>query len=128
VASYLGMVRGSCGTQKKIVEILSPRTAPQRVREIVELLYHRESSLTETVAWRLLKQAQAHPAEFLIIEGMRCTGQIICGHNPWLFARLVDNLIINTNADGNETASWTDRYSVDEIAEKVRRMQGSDRR
>jgi len=110
------------------VEILSPRTAPQRVREIVELLYHRESSLTETVAWRLLKQAQTYPAEFLIIEGMRCTGQIICGHNPWLFARLVDNLIINTHADGNETASWTDRYSADEIAEKVRRMQGSDRR
>jgi len=112
--------------QNKVVEILNPRISSECVREIVELLYHREASLSEKVAWRLRKQPQPYAAEFPIIEGVRWTGQIICGHNPWLLARLVDNLIIHTADDAKEVASWTDRHTASEITEKIRRMRGSD--
>ncbi len=61
-----------------------------------------------------------------MIEGVRWTGQIICGHNPWLLARLVDNLIVNIDADGNEAASWTDRVQAAEITEQIRQMRGDD--
>ncbi|WP_158751142.1 hypothetical protein [Acidobacterium sp. S8] len=72
------------------------------------------------------KQAQPYTAEFPMIEGVRWTGQIICGHNPWLLARLVDNLIVNIDADGNEAASWTDRVQAAEITEQIRQMRGDD--
>jgi hypothetical protein len=94
--------------QNKIVEILNPRISSEQVRKVVDLLYEREASLSEKVARRLRRQEQPYKAEFSIIQGVRWTGEIICGHNPWLLARLVDNLIIYTNADGTESASWSD--------------------
>src|SRR5271157_4128974 len=91
--------------QNEIVEILNPRMSSERVREIVELLYHRDALLAEKVAWRLRKQEQPYPAEFPILEGGKWTGEIICGHNPWLRARLVDNLIVNAGGEGKEAVS-----------------------
>jgi len=109
----------------KIAEILSPRLSPERVREIVELLYNQTASLSEKVAWRLLKRPQAYPAEFLMIEGVPWQGQVHCGHNPWLLARRVDNLVISSGEDGKGAASWTDRHAVRDAGEKIRRFHGS---
>ena len=115
-----------CGDHAKpaerVAEILSPRLHPERVREIVELRYNRESSLSEKVAWRLRKKKQPYPAEFASVEGVRWHGQIICGHNPSLLARLVDNLVINVTAEGSQNATWTDRHSAGQVAEKIRGM------
>jgi hypothetical protein len=108
--------------KKKIAEILDPRMSPERVREIVELLYHEEALLSEKIAWRLRRREQPYPAEFATIDGVRWMGQILSGHNPWLEARLVDNLMIEIDADQNEIASWTDRCSVSEMREKLHRI------
>ena len=113
--------------ENKVAEILNPRLSPERVREVVELLYQRESSLSEKVAWRLLKRPQAYPAEFPAVEGARWKGQIHCGHNPWLLARQVDDLTVNIGADGKEALSWKDRHTVREAAEKFRDMRDSKR-
>lgn len=99
----------------KVAEILDPRTQPERVRQIVELLYHRNALLTEKISWRLRRREQVYPAEFLILEGVKWTGEITCGHNPWLRARLVDNLIVEAGAEGREAASWNDRHSPREM-------------
>jgi hypothetical protein len=107
----------------KVVEILDPRIWPERVREIVELLYYREASLSEKATWRLRERRHPYPAEFTRLHGAKWEGEIICGHNPWLHARLVDNLIIQTDDYGKETASWTDRHSRREMAERIRRFQ-----
>ena len=103
----------------KVAEILDPRLPPERVRRIVELLYHREASLSEKVSWRLRKKQQIYPAKFINLEGMQWHGQIECGHNPWLFARLVDDLTIERDEQGNETATWKDRYRPRDIREKI---------
>lgn len=103
----------------KVAEILEPRLPPERVRRIVELLYHRDASLSEKVAWRLRKQRQIYPAEFVKLEGLPYPGEIICGHNPYLRARLVDDLIIEHGADGKETATWKDRYRLRGVREKI---------
>jgi len=103
----------------KVAEILDPRLPPERVRRIVELLYHREASLSEKVSWRLRHKTQPYPAEFVTLEGLPYQGEITCGHNPWLRARLVDDLTIERGADGKETATWKDRYSVREIRKKI---------
>jgi hypothetical protein len=70
----------------------------------------------------LRKREQVYPADFPILEGVKWTGEIICGHNPWLRARLVDNLVIDTGAEGRETASWTDRDSLPEVRKIMRRI------
>jgi hypothetical protein len=113
--------------EEKVVEILSPRISSERVPEIVELIYHRDSSPSEKVAWRLRKKPQAYPAEFPMIEGVKWEGQIHCGHNPWLLARQVDDLAVNIGADGKEVVSWKDRHTVREVAEKIRNMRDGKR-
>ena len=66
---------GDAESQDKVVEILSPRMSPKRVREIVELLYHREATLSEKVAWRLCKQIQPYAAEFQMAGGVKLESQ-----------------------------------------------------
>jgi len=74
------------------------------------------------VAWRLRKVTKPYPAEFTTLEGVKWEGEILCGHNPCLRARLVDNLIISTDETGNEMASWKDRHSLPEIREKILKL------
>lgn len=109
----------------KVVEILDPRLPPERVRQIVELLYHQNALLREKVAWRLLRRKQPYAAEFQILEGTQWRYDITCGHNPWLHARLVDNLRIETDAEDNETAVWTDRHNLPEVRKMIRRIQST---
>jgi len=106
----------------KVAEILDPRIQPERVRQIVELLYHRDSALSEKIRWRLRRQDQPYPAEFLTLEGVEWFGEIICGHNPWLRARLVDDLIVQADVDGKETATWKDRHNPREVGKKIRQI------
>jgi hypothetical protein len=40
-------------------------------------------------------------------------GEIICGHNPYLRARLVDDLTIERNDDGKEEVNWKERPKPD---------------
>ena len=108
--------------EDKVAEILDPRISADRVREIVELLYHRRALVSEKVAWRLRKAKQQYPAEFMILEGAKWRGEIRCGHNPWLLARLVDDLIIETDRSGKETATWSDRYSPVEMRKLIRQL------
>lgn len=44
-------------------------------------------------------------AEFGSLRGARWEGQIVCGHNPHLFARKVRNLRA-TGSSGNEIFEW----------------------
>lgn len=54
-----------------------------------------------------------YPAEFERVNGVTWEGQITCGHNPWLFARLVDNLANTGEPDDEATVVWTERPKPD---------------
>ena len=41
-----------------------------------------------------------------VLDGIPWSGEIECGHNPWLYARLVDDLTAEELADGTETVRW----------------------
>lgn len=43
--------------------------------------------------------------------GVPFSGHIICGHNPYLFARLVDNLVYDGDEfeDNERLVTWDDR-------------------
>ncbi len=103
-----------------VVAFLSARTAPEGVRRYVERRYIDEkASLREKLSYaRWNRQKPAYPAEFYRLEGVTYMGQIRCGHNPWLYARLVDDLRAEMDADGNDVPKWTETEGerLDEVS------------
>ena len=104
----------------KVVEILNPRWSGERVRRLVELIYHRDALLSEKISWRVRRKRQPYPAEFVKFEGMPFEYEISCGHNPWLRARLVDDLEVSIDRTGKEVATWKDRHKLREVRERAR--------
>jgi hypothetical protein len=96
---------------EKVAAILNPRWSPERVREYVEFLYATEYyTLGERMKWALRKGWNPYPATFgQSPDHHTWRGEIACGHHPFLFGRLVDDLTIECNTDGKEIAIWTER-------------------
>lgn len=96
--------------EEKVAAIFDSRLSGKRVREFVELLYLTEnSSLSDRVKWARNKKLNPYPARFGTLDGGPWEGQIRCGHNPLLFARLVDDLTVKIDAEGKEIATWKER-------------------
>ena len=87
-----------------IVTILSARTGFRDVQKYVERRYIEASaSLDEKLSYALYNNPQqpAYPAQ---LE----QGRVHCGDNPFLEARVVDELRVVEDADGNEVLNWTE--------------------
>ena len=87
----------------KVVMFLHPTTGPSKIKEIVELLY---AAFKYTPAYKLsffVNKSNPYPAEYRrIVGGQQWTGEITCGHNPFLWARKVEDIQI----DNNENIRW----------------------
>jgi hypothetical protein len=85
------------GTDEELVAVLSPRLGPEKVRRFVE---QRHSDImyspSEQIAYAK-GSFNPYPAQF-----GETTGQIVCGHNPMLYARKVRLL----RADGDDGFLW----------------------
>ena len=82
--------------------ILNPRKSEKGVAEIVECLYAAHAySPAEMLRIAKSKRANPYPAK---IEHY---GRIHCGHNPFLYARLVSDLRVEP--DGG--IKWTEPHS-----------------
>jgi hypothetical protein len=101
--------------ERKIAAILNPRWSPDRVREYVEFIYANSYySISERIDYAKNRSFNPYPAEFMRVRGgVQWQGQIICGHNPWLFARLVDNLVATGESDDEDKVVWTERPKPD---------------
>jgi len=104
-----------CGEYAKrddpFAAILNPRFSGERVRELVGFMYRSaEYSLSDQAEYARNKRHDPYPAEFgQTLDGSPWAGEIICGHNPFLHARLVDDLIVERNAEGKEKVLWKKR-------------------
>jgi len=80
-------------TKEPFVAVLSWRKSSQQVFAFVEQLY-AQSILTpeEQIAVARDPKSNPYPAQWASLRGVRHEGRIICGGNPWLFARLVKNV------------------------------------
>ena len=83
------------------------------MRQHVERLYiDFTSSLTERLEFVRYNQRSEvpYPAEFMRVgpNNIQFQGRIICGHNPWLYARLVTDLRVTTTDRGEETLLWSE--------------------
>lgn len=96
--------------QEPVAAVLSPRLSAHRVLEIVELLYANASyDPSKRIAIAKNRKENPHPARFGVLHGVPWEGEITCGHNPWLEARLVRNLRAEKNATGQERFVWDER-------------------
>jgi len=98
----------------KVAAILNPRLGGERVRELVEFLYiFHTASLSEKLSRAANRDQNPYPAKFGTLNGVAWEGEIHCGPNPWLLARLVDDLIVERDQDGKERATWKERPKPD---------------
>ena len=91
--------------KKKLALVVDGRTGAETVRKLVQAIFASYwYSEGELVAYRLEKH-NPYPAKFGDLKGITWQGQISCGHNPHLFARLVDDL----KADSLGNVTWKER-------------------
>lgn len=88
--------------------MFNSRTSAERVREYVEFLYMSERySLGERLEYALHRSRNPYPATF-----GQTQGQIFCGHNPFLYGRLVDDFRVDIDGSGEGRATWTERPPI----------------
>jgi hypothetical protein len=92
----------------KVAAVFDPRFSGKRVRELVEFIYLSAMySVSERAEYAKDKKRNPYPAGFGSTPvGAPWEGEIVCGHNPYLRARLVDDLTVERDGDGSEKASW----------------------
>jgi hypothetical protein len=101
---------GTSPPSERVVAIFNHRLGSNRVREMVEHLYIvlSRSSPAEKLRYAKLASNNPYPAELNTFE------RICCGHNPWLHARRVTNLIMK---DGQLT--WTEPPSCAQLYQEL---------
>lgn len=104
-----------------LVGVLSARKPAERVAEIVEWIYlHATSSAKDVVYFTNRHKADGY-YQAAIYNGSR----IVCGHHPYLEARLVSNLRCTVDKEGGmETLSWRepDRYEFSPTAGRFEKV------
>lgn len=92
---------GRIDSDEEIVSILSARLGVKTVAEYVERLYVDTLFLSSRLSIARNPKGNPHPAR---IE----RGKIDCGHNPILMARLVKEVEVREDEDGNERLSYSE--------------------
>ena len=97
--------KASLRPAKRIAAVLDGRTSTEQVRRIVEVLYASHACSEAELVTFSAHGRNPYPATFDDVGGVRHEGLISCGHDPFLTARLVDDL----RADSTGVVTWTER-------------------
>lgn len=109
IRAWLVTWEGDDSGEDKIALLLHPATAESRVAHLTALLYaNTHGTFTERIACAVERDPAHHPyrAELASRNGRECEGQFICGGNPYLYARLVDQVTVETGENGGEMLRW----------------------
>ncbi len=100
-----------------VVGILNSSWADKRVADIVEFLYSNTTANISELA-HYAKKPSNNPYRAEI-----CNGRIHCGHNPFLYARIVSDLTIEIDSDGKELITWMEPPKYEYVINKVEMVQ-----
>ena len=100
----------------RVVGILNFRWGDGRVADIVEFLYSNSNASVDELAYYAKKRSN-NPYRADIRHG-----RILCGHNPFLYARVVSDLKIDITDDGRETISWKEPPVYDLVNGKIEKV------
>lgn len=92
-----------------VVNIFDSRMSTQRIKDFLESYYiacHYGLFEKATYASNPSRKRNPYPAESAKFNGVRWHGQLTCGHNPFLFARIVENLVVSIDKENKETINW----------------------
>jgi hypothetical protein len=103
-----------------IAAILRPQAGPDTVKRIIEVLYaareyepiDKFDALTRNpypAKFNTATVEQRRPDGTVFTQHPEYMGQIACGHNPFLYARLVDNLRPKDRNDPDAGLEWEER-------------------
>jgi hypothetical protein len=99
--------------KEEVAGIFSPRLGGVRVREFVELIHITSGyfTLSEQLAMAWPQHGRTpYAAHFgQTTDGLPWAGEVLCGDDPCLRARLVDDLTVERNEDGEEKVTWAER-------------------
>ncbi len=89
-----------------VISIFKYQRSPDFIREYMEQYFiDRFYTPQEKLLYAKSKKHNPHPAQYELLDGVPWQGRITCGHNPRLYGRLVLNLKVVRNQDG-ERFEW----------------------
>lgn len=109
-----GWMSESAAREDKIVHILDSAKTPEEVAEIVQLLY-AQFSYTVGERAHFVADPSANPYKAEISGTVPGYPRINCGHHPWLEARRVKDLSVESSDDNlQETVRWKEQIASGE--------------
>lgn len=112
-------VNNASAVADKVVVVLNPRWSVERVSSMVEAIYSMCSyTIEEMVTFTLRPELNPYKSE-------NEKDIITCGHNPWLEARKVSDLIVEVDEKtGLETITWNELPRYKFIEDKIEKVRG----
>jgi hypothetical protein len=93
--------------EDRIAAVLNSRLSGERVRRLVDILYaNAMCTLSERLLYARNPRQNPYPASFTTISGVRYEGEIACGDNPFLRARLVEEIRVEGSPPEGEVLRW----------------------
>lgn len=95
--------------ENRLFAIIGARRSIEFIVDILEFLYLRASSNASEMAYLVTRPRKKHfKAEMSqLINGVPHGDRILCGHNPWLYARKVTELnVVIAEESGAEHVTW----------------------
>ena len=90
----------------KVVSVFKAQRSADFVREYMEQHYiDTHYSVQEKLLYAQSRKSNPYPATFEKLDGIPWQGRITCGHNPFLYGRLVLKLRVVSGPDG-DTLAW----------------------
>lgn len=111
-SAWLGTWDGTQEDGKRIAFIMNYRYGSSKVADFMERLYAAtEYGVIDQIRYAKNPKHNPYQAKAGVIKlpsGEYCSfgGQITCGHNPFIYARMVANLEIIESADGEDELIW----------------------
>ena len=94
---------------EKLVAILPARRSDRAIAELMELFVLRATTGASSAAYYLHRRKQmVYKARTpLVINRVPHGNRILCGHDPWLYGRVVRELVVVVDCEANEeVVSW----------------------
>jgi len=93
--------------EKPLIAIMNWRISGHHMLKIIEQYYVNEMySLSERIAYAKNKNTNPYPAYFGPYKNGDCTWEVYCGHNPYIYARHVDDVKVVLDGNGEEVLTW----------------------
>jgi hypothetical protein len=106
MAHHLG---GDGRPEDNIAMLMQPATAEGRVMDMMALLYANACGTpSERLAYAAHRDRTIHPYRAWLASRNRREreGHFICGGNPYLYARLVEQVTVESTETGTELLHW----------------------